>query len=82
MIEKKLQDKLCKNKKQKRSALTKEKIATFLQNKYASYVLLTCSQPSKQGKMQAEMSYSGDETLVSYLVDNAMSILLQEEQVP
>jgi len=37
-------------------------------------VLITCSEPSKEGKMEVEMSYEGDESLASFLVDNASQV--------
>lgn len=36
-----------------------------------AYVLITCSKPTSQGDMEVEMTYEGDEDLVSYLVENA-----------
>ncbi|MDE3046208.1 MAG: hypothetical protein KGJ02_06150 [Verrucomicrobiota bacterium] len=45
-----------------------------LASKHACYVLITCSSPSKEGKMEVEMTYEGDETLASFLVDNASQI--------
>ena len=38
------------------------------------YVLITCSKPSSDGKMQVEMSYEGDESLAAYLLENAKSV--------
>ena len=35
------------------------------------YVLITCSKPSKAGKMQVEMTFEGDEGLASYLIETA-----------
>ncbi len=35
------------------------------------YVLITCTEPSGDGDMEVEMTYEGDESLVSYLVENA-----------
>jgi hypothetical protein len=51
-----------------------EKIRKSLSENNACYVLITCNEPSKDGKMNVEMSYEGDEVLASYLVENAMQV--------
>ena len=40
----------------------------------ACYVLITCSEPDSDGKMEIEMSYEGDEMLAAFLVDNAVQV--------
>jgi hypothetical protein len=55
--------------------LSMEVIRKFLSENHAAYVLVTCSEPSQKGEMQAEMFHEGDECLISYLVDNARHIL-------
>jgi hypothetical protein len=47
------------------------KIKETLSRKHACYVLITCSEPSSEGKMEVEMSFEGDESLASFLVDSA-----------
>ena len=47
------------------------KIKKTLGGKHACYVLITCSEPSEEGKMEVEMSYEGDEMLAAFLIDNA-----------
>lgn len=44
------------------------------------YVLITCGKPSKDGKMRVEMSYQGDVTLASYLIQGAQYFIDQEEE--
>jgi hypothetical protein len=39
------------------------------------YVLITCGEPSKDGKMDVEMSYGGDPILAAYLVESAQNII-------
>ena len=39
------------------------------------YVLITCSEASKDGKMKVEMSYRGDPILAAYLVESAQNII-------
>lgn len=41
----------------------------------SSYVLITCGQPSEEGEMQVEMTYQGDEALVSYLLQGAQLLM-------
>ncbi|MCB1081919.1 MAG: hypothetical protein KDK63_02105 [Chlamydiia bacterium] len=36
-----------------------------------SFVLITCSRPSKEGKMSVEMDYDGDHDLLAYLLKSA-----------
>lgn len=42
-----------------------------LAKKHACYVLITCDEPSCDGKMQVEMSYEGDATLAAYILHGA-----------
>ena len=51
-----------------------EQIQNTLGDNNACYVLITCSEPSADGKMNVEMSYNGDEVLAAYLVENAMQV--------
>ncbi len=51
-----------------------DKIKKALSDNNACYVLITCGSPSKDGKMEVEMSYDGDEVLAAYMVDNAQQI--------
>ncbi len=46
--------------------------------KNACYVLITCGEPNKDGKMDVEMTYEGDTLLAAYLLENAQSILDDE----
>ncbi len=47
--------------------------------KNACYVLITCGEPTDDGKMQVELTYEGDSDLASYLVDAAQSYLEEED---
>lgn len=53
----------------------KEKLA----EKHACYVLITCDQPSCDGKMQVQMSYEGDATLAAYILQGAQLHIDQQE---
>jgi len=68
----KLRGSMIKNKES--PTITLEKIKQALSEIHACYVLITCSEPSKEGKMEVEMSYEGDESLASFLVDNASQV--------
>lgn len=37
--------------------------------------MISCNEPSEDGKMQVEMTCEGDEILAAYLLENAQSIL-------
>ena len=41
----------------------------------ACCILISCSEPGPDGKMQIEMQFDGDETLAAFLVQNAGQIL-------
>lgn len=45
-----------------------------LKDKYACYVLITCTSPEKDGKMEVEMNFEGEEDLAAFLVDNASQV--------
>ena len=66
---------LWKKKQQKRSVDVKESLS----ENNACFVLITCGQPSKDGKMQVEMTYQGDPFLAAYLVESAQNFIDQEE---
>ena len=51
-----------------------ENLKNNLQKNNACYVLITCSQPNKEGKMQVELNYSGDENLAAYLIEGAKGV--------
>lgn len=41
----------------------------------ACYVLITCGEPSEDGRMEVEFTYEGDASLASYLLESAQSYL-------
>lgn len=59
--------------------LTLEKIKKNLSEQHACYVLITCGNPSKEGNMEVELSYSGDESLAAFLVDNAAQVFSENQ---
>lgn len=52
-----------------------EKMKQLVTKNHLSYILITCSQPSEEGKMDVEMSCEGDDDLIDLLMQNAMSRL-------
>lgn len=50
-------------------------------DQYACRIMITCGHPSNDGKMDVEMSYDGDPTLASYLLDRAQNYMNQEDEV-
>lgn len=62
------------NKKDRKS------IEAALDKDPSCYVLITCGRPLEEsGQMDIEMSYSGDPALVSYLVESAQQILVEQD---
>ncbi|WP_049767152.1 hypothetical protein [Waddlia chondrophila] len=50
-----------------------------LAKKHACYVLVTCGQPSEEGKINVEMSYEGDPALASFLLQGAQEYLMEQD---
>lgn len=46
-------------------------IRNTLSKNHACYILITCEEPSEDGKMQVEMTYEGDTVLASYILQGA-----------
>lgn len=51
-----------------------EQIKKTVKDDCACYVLITCTTPNADGKMEVEMDYEGDENLAAFLVDNAVQV--------
>ena len=58
-------------KKLNKKTNTLDKIKDYLEKENNCYVLITCTHPTKEGKMQVDLNYSGDEFLAQYLIDGA-----------
>lgn len=50
------------------------KVKRTLEGQCACYVLITCTEPSAEGKMEVQMNYEGDEDLAAYLIANASQV--------
>lgn len=59
-------------KKTKGLRVSKQKI---LKEDQACCIVITCGQPSADGKMSVEMTYEGDPLLASYLLENAQGFI-------
>ena len=59
----------------KKKAQWKKNVHKALLEENACYVLITCGQPSDDGKMQVEMTYEGDASLAAYLIESAQGLL-------
>ncbi len=57
-------------KKKKPCDLRKE-----LAEKNACFVLITCGEPTEDGKMHVEMIYEGDASLAAYLIESAQDFI-------
>jgi hypothetical protein len=51
-----------------------KEIKKALGAKCACYVLITCTEPNADGKMEVEMNYDGDMDLAAFLVENASQV--------
>lgn len=51
--------------------IDKQQIKKSLKDDCACYVLITCSNPSSDGKMEVEMCFEGEEDLAALLIENA-----------
>lgn len=59
-------------------AANRGNVGKKLAEKHAAYVLITCAEPSRDGKMMVELTYEGDPTLASYLLENAQKFIDDE----
>jgi hypothetical protein len=56
------------------------KVKEALGEDCACYVLITCSQPAADGKMEVELNYEGDEDLAAYLIDSASQVFEEKSK--
>jgi hypothetical protein len=57
--------------KQKTPEAVFARIKQAISEDCACYILITCSKPSEDGKMDVELEFDGDEDLASFLIENA-----------
>jgi hypothetical protein len=66
-------------KKQRGQRVKQKQKIVNLKEDQACYILITCGKPAPDGKMSVEMTYEGDPTLASYLLENAQGFMDQDE---
>ena len=59
---------------------TLKQVTDILEEKHTCYVLITCDQPSSEGKMNVQMNYAGDPVLAAYLLQGAQNFLEEQEE--
>jgi hypothetical protein len=57
----------------------RKRISQTLSKKHLCYVLITCEEPSEDGNIQVEMTYEGDATLASYILQDAQIKINDQE---
>lgn len=50
---------------------SRKHLQSTLDQNPSCFILITCGQPSPDGKMQVEMTYQGDAALAAYLLQGA-----------
>lgn len=55
--------------------LTAEEVRQSLAKDHACYVLITCGEPGKDGKIHVEMFYEGDPALAAFLLESAQGLI-------
>lgn len=50
------------------------KLKEQLGSGFSCCVLITCTKPEKNGKMEVEMNFEGEESLAAFLVENAAQV--------
>ena len=58
-----------------KSNLSTQDLRNALAEKNACYVLITCGEPSEDGKMEVEMTFEGDASLAAYLLESAQGLI-------
>jgi len=69
---------MLKKAQRKKPEITHDIKQALSKNK-ACYVLITCGEPSIDGKMEVEMTYEGDASLAAYLIESARGFIDQDE---
>jgi len=57
----------------------REELERLLAEEHKAYVLITCDEPTKTGHMHIEMSHHGDADLTCYLLQEAQTIIEEDE---
>ncbi len=55
--------------------LSQEELRKYLAKQFPCFVLITCGEPTAEGKMEVEMIYEGDCSLAAYLIESAQTFI-------
>lgn len=58
-----------------KSNLSSQDLRNALAEKNACYVLITCGEPTEDGRMEVEMTFEGDASLAAYLLESAQGLI-------
>jgi len=58
-----------------KQSLSREDLRELLTERYACFVLITCGEPTEEGKIEVEMAYEGDDSLAAYLIESAQTFI-------
>jgi hypothetical protein len=64
----------------KKKNLSRQDLRQVLAEKNACFVLITCGEPTEDGKMQVEMTYEGDASLAAYLIESAQGLIENQNE--
>lgn len=54
---------------------SQQDLREILRENNVCYVLITCTEPTDDGKMEVEMTYDGDPMLAAYLIESAHDLI-------
>ena len=58
-----------------KQSLSRQELRDLLKERYPCFVLITCGEPTEEGKIEVEMAYEGDDSLAAYLIESAQSFI-------
>ena len=61
--------------------LSKQDLRQVLAERNACFVLITCGEPTNEGKMEVELTYEGDDALAAYLIESAHGLIENQSEV-
>lgn len=61
--------------------LSKQDLRQLLAERNACFVLITCGEPTTEGKMEVELTYEGDDSLAAYLIESAHGLIENQNEV-
>ena len=57
-----------------------KRIKDTLAKNHACYVLITCDEPTEDGRMQINLTYEGPATIASYMLQDAQYYIDEQEE--